>query len=92
MGPVGELARSIAARQPQVAAELGRIRAVLRGQVVDVFGPDLVALPAAERDAVLSALDVVCSWEARHLLRQDQRLSKRAAARVMALSIHRLLP
>jgi AcrR family transcriptional regulator len=92
MGPVGELARSIAPRQPQVAAELGRIRAVLRGQVVDVFGPHLAALPVDERDAVLSALDVVCSWEARHLLRQDQRLSKRAAARVMALSIHRLLP
>jgi AcrR family transcriptional regulator len=91
MGPVGQLARSIAPRQPQVAAELGRIRAVLRSQVVDVFGPELAQLPAAEHDGVLAAIDVACSWEARHLLRQDQRLGKAAAARVMALSIHRLL-
>ena len=45
----------------------------------------------AEHDGVLAALDVACSWEARHLLRQDQRLGKAAAARVMALSIRRLL-
>jgi len=91
MGPVGQLARSLAPRQPQVAAELGRIRAVLRSQVVDVFGPELAVVPAAEHDGVLAALDVACSWEARHLLRQDQRLGKAAAARVMALSIRRLL-
>jgi AcrR family transcriptional regulator len=91
MGPVGQLARSIAPRQPQVSAELGRIRAVLRSQVVDVFGPELALVSASEHDAVLAALDVACSWEARHLLRQDQRLGKAAAARVMALSIHRLL-
>lgn len=91
MGPVGQLARSIAPRQPQVAAELGRIRAVLRGQVVEVFAPELARVPADEHDQVLAALDVACSWEARHLLRQDQRLGKAAAARVMALSVHRLL-
>jgi AcrR family transcriptional regulator len=91
MGPVGQLARSIAPRQPQVAAELGRVRAVLRSQIVDVFGPELAAVPPEEHDGVLAALDVACSWEARHLLRQDQRLGKAAAARVMALSIHRLL-
>lgn len=91
MGPVGQLARSIAPRQPQVAAELGRIRAVLRGQVVEVFGPELALVAADEHDEVLAALDVACSWEARHLLRQDQRLGKAAAARVMVLSIHRLL-
>ena len=67
------------------------IRAVLRSQVVDVFGPELAVVPAAEHDGVLAALDVACSWEARHLLRQDQRLGKAAAARVMALSIRRLL-
>ena len=48
-------------------------------------------MPGDEHDGVLAALDVACSWEARHLLRQDQRLGKAAAARVMALSIHRLL-
>jgi AcrR family transcriptional regulator len=91
MGPVGQLARSIAPRQPRVAAELGRIRAVLRSQVRDVFGPELQRIPEVDRDHVLAALDVACSWEARHLLRHDQGLGRAAAARVMALSIHRLL-
>jgi AcrR family transcriptional regulator len=91
MGPVGQLARSIAPRQPRVAAELGRIRAVLRSQLVDVFGTELAEVPAGERDVVLASLDVACSWEARQLLRQDQRLGKAAAARATALAIHRLL-
>lgn len=91
MGPVGQLARSIAPRQPHVAAELGRIRAVLRGQLVEVFGAELAHVRAIDHDALLAALDVACSWEARHLLRHDQRLGKAVAARVMAVSIHRLL-
>lgn len=91
MGPVGQLARSLAPKQPLVAAELGRIRAVLRGQLVDVFGPELSRLAADDRSEVLAALDVACSWEARHLLRQDQRVSGAAAGRVMARSIRSLL-
>jgi hypothetical protein len=91
MGPVGQLARSLAPKQPLVAAELGRIRAVLRGQLVDVFGPELRQLPAEARGEVLAALDVACSWEARHLLRQDQRVSGAAAGRVMARLILSLL-
>ena len=91
MGPVGQLARSLAPKQPLVAAELGRIRAVLRGQLVDVFGPELHRLPAEDRSEVLAALDVACSWEACHLLRQDQRVSSAAAGRVMARLIRSLL-
>lgn len=91
MGPVGQLARSLAPKQPLVAAELGRIRAVLRGQLVDVFGPELSRLTAEDRSEVLAALDIACSWEARHLLRQDQRVSGAAAGRVMARSIRSLL-
>ena len=91
MGPVGQLARSIAPRQPRVAAELGRIRAVLRSQLVDVFGSELAEVPAQERDVVLASLDVACSWEARQLLRQDQGLSQAAAARATALTIRRVL-
>jgi AcrR family transcriptional regulator len=91
MGPVGQLARSLAPKQPLVAAELGRIRAVLRGQLVDVFGPELDRLGRSERTEVLAALDVACSWEAQHLLRQDQGVSRAIASRVMARSIRRLL-
>jgi TetR/AcrR family transcriptional regulator of autoinduction and epiphytic fitness len=91
MGPVGQLARSLAPKQPLVAAELGRIRAVLRGQLVDVFGSELDRLGRTERAEVLAALDVACSWEAQHLLRQDQGVSRATAARVMARSVRRLL-
>lgn len=91
MGPVGQLARSLAPKQPLVAAELGRIRAVLRGQLVDVFGPELDRLERGERTEVLAALDVACSWEAQHLLRQDQGVSRATAGRVMARSVLRLL-
>jgi AcrR family transcriptional regulator len=91
MGPVGQLARSIAARQPLIATELGRIRAVLRDQLVEVFGPELAVLPARERADVLAGLDVACSWEARRLLRDDQGLSAAAATRVTALAVRRFL-
>ena len=92
MGPVGQLARSLAPKQPLVAAELGRIRAVLRGQLVDVFGPELDRLGRGERAEVLAALDVACSWEAQHLLRQDQGVSgATACAGSWRGSIRRLL-
>ena len=92
MGPVGQLARSIAPRQPHVAAELGRIRAVLRSQLVDVFGARAGAgAGGSSTTRSLAALDVACSWEARHLLRQDQRLSQAGAPPAIALTIRRLL-
>ena len=91
MGPVGQLARSLAPKQPLVAAELGRIRAELRDQLVDVFGPELDALSLGDRREVLAALDVACSWEAHHLLRDDQRMSAAAAGRIMARTIRSLL-
>lgn len=91
MGPVGELARSLSPKQPRVASELGRIRAVLRGQLAEVFGPELRQLPAAERSDVLAGLDVASSWEARYLLRQDQRMSSAAAGRVTTRVILGLL-
>ena len=53
-----------------------------------VIEPGDVLLRVAE---VLAALDVACSWEARHLLRQDQGVSQAAAGRVMARLILSLL-
>ena len=91
MGSVGEVARSARARQPVIAAEVGRIRAVLRGQVVDLFGDALAAVSASERPAVAAAIDVATSWEAHHLLRTDQGLSRAAASRAMATALRRLL-
>ena len=91
MGPVGEVARSVQARQPVIASELRRIRAALRRQVTGLFADALAAVPPADRSAVEASLDVVTSWEAHHLLRQDQGLSRAAASRAMATSVRRLL-
>ncbi|MSO88210.1 MAG: TetR family transcriptional regulator [Acidimicrobiia bacterium] len=75
----------------RVASESGRIRAVLRGQLAEVFGPELRQLPAAERGDVLAGLDVASSWEARYLLRKDQRMSSAAPRRVTTRLIMGLL-
>jgi AcrR family transcriptional regulator len=91
MGPVGQLARSVGVRQPVVAQELGRIRAVLRSQVADLFADALSEVDPGERASVLAALDVATSWEAHHLLRTDQRLSRPATQRAMATAVRRLL-
>lgn len=91
MGSVGLLARSAAPRQPRIAAELERIRGVLRTQVAELFAPELARRPKADAAATLAALDVLASWEAYHLLREDQRLSRPAAVRAITTAIARLL-
>lgn len=91
MGSVGEVARSARARQPVIATELARIRAALRRQVVDLFADALADLDDSERAAVEATLDVVTSWEAHHLLRHDQGLSRPAAAKAMTVAVRRLL-
>jgi len=74
MGEVGRVARTLAARQPLILAELARIRHTLRAQLADVFAPELDALPSAERRPVLAAADVVVSWESFDLMHNDQGL------------------
>lgn len=91
MGEVGRVARFRATQQPIVAAGLARVRTVLREQLADVIGPALADRPDDERDALLAAADVLCSWEAHDLLRNDQGLSAPAAEATMALSLRRLL-
>jgi TetR/AcrR family transcriptional regulator, regulator of autoinduction and epiphytic fitness len=91
MGQVGRVARNLASKQPRIARELGRIRAVLRGQVADVFAPELAARSRADAAATLGALDVLTSWESYHLLREDQGLSRAAATAAIATGVRRLL-
>ena len=91
MGAVGQVARNLAAKQPRIAGELGRVRAVLRGQVADVFAAELSVRSDANATATLAAIDVLTSWEAYHLLREDQGLSAAAAAAVITTGLRRLL-
>jgi TetR/AcrR family transcriptional regulator, regulator of autoinduction and epiphytic fitness len=91
MGHVGRVARAMAPRQPLVAAELARIRATLRAQVAELFSPELGDLAPGPGAAALAAADVVTSWEAWDLLRNDQGLDRDAAVAVVAATLHRLL-
>jgi len=91
MGEVGRVARTLAARQPLILAELARIRHTLRAQLADVFAPELDALPSAERRPVLAAADVVVSWESFDLMHNDQGLPVDDVEAAMRGALARLL-
>lgn len=91
IGEVGRVARSRAAQQPIVAAGLGGVRAVLRDQVAVALGPALATRSATERDALIAAADVLCSWESHDLLRHDQGLTAEATEATLVLALRRLV-
>lgn len=91
MGEVGRVARTLAARQPLILAELARIRHTLRAQLADVFAPELDGLPAGERRPVLAAADVVVSWESFDLMHNDQGLPVDDVEAAMRGALARLL-
>ena len=91
MGEVGRVARFRANQQPVVAEGLARVREVLREHLAELLGPTLAGRPDDERRAVLAAADVLCSWEAHDLMRNDQGLDAPAVAAVMGLALRRLL-
>lgn len=91
MGEVGRVARTLAARQPLILAELARIRHTLRAQLAELFAPELDALPAGDRRGVLAAADVVVSWESFDLMHNDQGLPVDDVETAMRGALVRLL-
>jgi AcrR family transcriptional regulator len=91
MGSVARVARAIAAQQPRVATELGRIRAVLREQVAAAFAPELAAKREPARGRALAAADVLASWESFDLLRSDQGLAPSEAAAAVSAGLTAVL-
>lgn len=85
VGQVAQVSRLRAPFQKVIAAELRASRAFLRRQLHAVF-PDELADPH-----LLAAADVLCSFEAYRLLRDDQRLSAEQAAAVLTEALTRLL-
>lgn len=88
MGNVGRVARMRAARNPAVTEELTRVRRVLRDRLAAALQPDLERPGdhGAEAELALAALDAALSFEAYHLLVDDQCLSHRQAVRAMHLA------
>ncbi len=91
IGAVGRVARLREPFQPLVARQLGDARAMLRGQIPAVFGPELGALATDAADELVAAIDVLASYEAYRLLRFDQELSSERAGAVLRATIDRLL-
>lgn len=81
------VARLRAPFQPMVAAHITDSRAYLRNQIKRLLKPELSALTPAAAANVLNAMDLLCSFEAFQLMRQDQVLSN---ARIISTLIDTL--
>jgi AcrR family transcriptional regulator len=86
-GTVGQVARIRAPFQPLIAAELAQGRTFLRNQVKKLFAAELGALDADQATAVLSAIDVLCSYEGYQLMREAQGHSRAKLAGVLEQSL-----
>jgi AcrR family transcriptional regulator len=77
--------------QPLLAAELAANRSFLRNQLKLLFAQELAAMEPAEAAAALATADVMASFEARHLLREDQGLSSDEAKAAMTSALVAIL-
>lgn len=91
MGNVGTFARLREPFQPLVAEQLTAARRLLRERLRSVLAPELAALDAEAADTLVAAADVMCSFEAFHLLIDDHGRSPEGATSVMAAGVHALL-
>lgn len=83
--------RRRAANNTMIANHLRSARRFLRGQIRELFAPELARMDAAEAAAALACADVLCSFESYELLRHDQRLSQARAASTLRAALARLL-
>ena len=87
IGPAARAARICAHRHEALRAELRSTRAYLRGQLRDLFGPEL----ARTDGSLLPALDVLCSFESYDLLRTAQGLSRPKTVAALTAALGALL-
>ena len=91
MGPSGTAARVRAPFQPVIAAQLTQARRFFRQQIERLFADELTALGPARGVAILSAIDVLCSYESYQLLRHDHGLSEAAVVASLTEAIAQLI-
>jgi AcrR family transcriptional regulator len=82
MGDVGRLARLRAPFQPLIADQLASVRRLLRQRMASAL-----ALESGGASAALDAADVLCSFEAYRLLREDLGRSRDEAIDVMTAGV-----
>lgn len=90
VGNAAAVMRLRAPFEPIMGDTLARNREFLRTQVETLFAPELAAL-GKHGPAALAAADVITSYEARHLLLDDQGLSPEKARAVMVETLSSIL-
>jgi AcrR family transcriptional regulator len=85
MGDVGRLARLRAPFQPLIADQLAAVRRLLRERMATALAPELDGPGTSQ--AALDAADVLCSFEAYRLLRDDLGRTRDDAIGVMTAGI-----
>jgi AcrR family transcriptional regulator len=85
--PVRRAALLTVHASPAISRRLARLGRMLRGQLSTLFAPEL----RYADESALDAIDLCTSWDAWDRLRTQQRLSIRAAKRVVATTVHLLL-
>lgn len=88
---VATVSRLRAPFQLVVADGLTEGRAFLRSQLATLFAEEFEAMPPGSAAGRLAAADVVASFESWRLLRDDQRLTRSAAATAIAEALTALL-
>ena len=91
MGAVAQVARLRAPFQPLVRTQLTQVRAHLRRQIETLFATELTRLGLDGARNAVASLDVVFSFEAHRLMRDDQSLSSSQCAAVLTDTLVRLL-
>ena len=91
IGPAATISRLHAPFQPALAVQLGRSRAFFRAQVEELFAPELGVMEPARAQILVSALDVVTSFDGYVLICQDQGRSEAHYQAVLTDSLTLLL-
>ena len=91
IGSVGVVSRVRAPFQPLIADELAISRSFLRRQIEQLFAPELAARGAVGAAGAVATIDVLTSFEALHLMRDDQQLTNAQIAAALTDALTRLL-
>ena len=83
LSPVRRAALLLEPFSTEVTTRLRDVRALKRAEIAHVFAVELAACPAAERRALLAALDVAGSYSTWHALRVHQNLPVDRAREVL---------
>jgi AcrR family transcriptional regulator len=91
-GLVGRVARMRSWKQPLVSENLSFLRRVLRRQTRDSFAPELDQCSESERRRIVSAIELLTSFEAIELALYDQGFERDELESMMQTNIDSLLP